>query len=294
MSFISNLSHKGSFLLAAEALLAAMVSLQIGAAFAKGLFPQIGAEGATFLRLALAAILLICLTRPWRARFSSSDWPWLIGYGLAMGGMNLLFYMAIARVPLGIAIALMFAGPLTLALVSSRRLVDFLWIGLALVGLLLLLPFSKEHPSSDLTGVMLALAAGACWAAYIFAGKRAGRKGGPQVAAVGIAIAALAVAPLGASKGLTDLNLELLMIALAVAVLSSAVPFTLEMVSLKRLPTGTFSTLTSVEPAVAALVGLLALGEQLSAMQWIAIAAIVVASIGATMTVRPTAVLLPD
>ena len=281
-------------LIAAAALLAAMVSLQVGASFAKGLFPVVGAEGATVLRLGLAAVLLVVVMRPWRVRFDAVDWRWLVAYGLAMGGMNLLFYMAIATLPLGIAVALMFAGPLAVALLSSRRLVDFLWVGLAVGGLVLLLPIFKGGAAADPKGLALALGAGGCWALYIFTGKRAGRQHGPQAAAVGMAIAACAVLPIGAGAALSAPSAGLLLTALLVAILSSAVPFTLEMLALKRLPTATFSTLTSMEPAVAALVGLLALGEQLSVTQWLAIGAIIGASIGTTMTVRPAASALPD
>ena len=131
-------ARRQSLLIAAAALLAAMVSLQVGASFAKSLFPVVGAEGATALRLGLAAILLLAVMRPWRVRFEAVDWRWLAAYGLSMAGMNLLFYMAIATLPLGIAVAVMFAGPLAVALLSSRRLVDFLWVGLAVGGLVLL------------------------------------------------------------------------------------------------------------------------------------------------------------
>lgn len=288
------LGQSQSPLIPAAALLAAMVSLQVGASFAKELFPAVGAEGATVLRLGFAALLLMVVMRPWRVRFDAADWRWLVAYGLAIGGMNLLFYMAIATLPLGIGTALMFAGPLTAALLSSRRLADFLWVGLAVGGLLLLLPIFNGDAADDPRGLALALGAGGCWVLYIFAGKRAGGQHGPQAAALGMAIAACAVLPIGGSAEWSALSAGLLLTALLVAILSSAVPFTLEMVALKRLPTATFSTMTSMEPAVAALVGLLVLGEQLSVTQWLALSAIIIASVGTTMTIRPAAASLPD
>ena len=182
-----------STLIAAGALLAAMVSLQIGASFAKSLFPVAGPAGATVLRLLFGSLILIVVTRPWQVRFEGSSRRWLVAYGLAMGSMNLLFYMSLSHLPLGIAVALMFAGPLAVALLSSRRLVDFLWVALALGGLLFLLPIfggdTGGDAGGDPTGLALALAAGACWAGYIFAGKRAGQDHGPQATAIGMAIA---------------------------------------------------------------------------------------------------------
>jgi len=283
-----------STIIAAGALLAAMVSLQIGASFAKSLFPVVGPAGATVLRLLFASLILIVVTRPWQVRFEGSSRRWLVAYGLAMGSMNLLFYMSLSHLPLGIAVALMFAGPLAVALLSSRRLVDFLWVALALGGLLFLLPIFGGDTGGDPTGLALALAAGACWAVYIFAGKRAGQQHGPQTTAIGMAIAACVALPIGASDALAAFPAGLVLTAIMVAILSSAIPFTLEMVALKRLPVPTFSTMTSMEPAIAALVGLVALGEQLSLTQWLAICAIIGASIGTTMTVKPTASSLPD
>lgn len=193
------LGQSQSPLIPAAALLAAMVSLQVGASFAKELFPAVGAEGATVLRLGFAALLLMVVMWPWRVRFDAADWRWLVAYGLAIGGMNLLFYMAIATLPPGIGTALMFAGPLTAALLSSRRLADFLWVGLAVGGLLLLLPIFNGDAADDPRGLALALGAGGCWVLYIFAGKRAGEQHGPQAAALGMAIAACAVLPIGGS-----------------------------------------------------------------------------------------------
>lgn len=269
-------------------LLVAMLSIQSGASLAKSLFPLIGAEGTTTLRLGLAAVILALVMRPWRARLSLEGCRSLLAYGLALGGMNLLFYMALQTVPLGIAVALEFTGPLALALLSSRRPLDFAWVALAIFGLWLLLPSDAAKAPLDPLGVALALGAGLCWTLYIIFGQKAGAAYGRQTVALGTLVAALLVMPVGLWQAGTSLfTLELLPIALSVAVLSSALPYSLEMVALTRLPTRTFSVLMSMEPAIAALSGLLLLGERLGWSQWLAIAAIVLASAGAAATIRP-------
>ena len=269
-------------------LVVAMVSIQSGASLAKNLFPLVGAEGTTTLRLVLGAIILSLVMQPWRARLSLHNCRALVAYGLALGGMNLLFYMSLQRIPLGIAVALEFTGPLALALFASRRLLDFVWVVLAVVGLWMLLPTGATQHAVDPIGAALALSAGVFWALYIVFGQKAGAEHGRQTVVLGTWVAALLVLPIGVWHAGSDLlSLDLLPIALGVAVLSSALPYSLEMIALTRLPARTFSILMSLEPAVAALCGLAFLGERLLWGQWLAVAAIIVASAGAAATIRP-------
>ncbi|NER59417.1 threonine/homoserine exporter RhtA [Pseudomonas sp. MAFF212428] len=268
-------------------LLIAMASIQTGASLAKSMFPMVGAQGTTTLRLIFASVIMLLLLRPWRARFTTNTLRTVIIYGMALGGMNFLFYMSLRSVPLGIAVALEFTGPLAVALYASRRAVDFLWIGLAVIGLLLLIPIGQTGASIDLLGASYALGAGACWALYILYGQKAGAEHGIQTAALGVMVAALFVAPIGiVHAGTALLNPALLPIAIGVAILSTALPYSLEMVALTRMPARTFGTLMSIEPAFGALSGLLFLGEVLSIAQWLAIAAIITASVGATLSMR--------
>ena len=276
-----------SIALSIGVLLVAMVSLQIGAAVAKRLFPIIGSSGATTWRLAFAACLLFTIWRPWRVRPTWPEARSIVIYGLAMGAMNFMFYAAISRIPLGIAVAVEFTGPLALAMATSRRAVDFLWIALAAFGLIALLPLGRGGPSLDAMGVALALAAGVCWALYIVFGRKAGAAHGGQSAALGTLVAALAVAPFGiAHAGMELLLPAIVPAACAVGVLSSALPYSLEMIALTRLPTRTFGVLMSAEPAIGALSGLAFLGEALTAIQWIAIVSIMAASAGSAATSR--------
>ncbi|PWK82115.1 EamA family transporter [Fulvimonas soli] len=274
-------------LFAVGALLISMVSYQCGAALAKQLFPLVGAQGATAYRLGLGALVLLLLRRPWRRFRRDVDWRALWGYGLAMGAMNLSFYMALRTIPLGIAVALEFTGPLTLALAGSRRLLDFVWIALVVAGLLLLLPPRGQAHGLDPLGVLYALGAGVGWALYIVLGQKAGAAHGGDAVTWGTSVAALLALPVGlAHAGGALFSLPLLPAALGVAVLSSALPYSLEMVALTRLPARSFSVLLSLEPAIAALAGVLLLSERLSALQWLAIAAIIVAATGTALSVR--------
>jgi len=269
-------------------LLIAMTSIQGGAALAKTLFPTVGAPGITALRLGLGTVILCVIFKPWRLRFNRQQILPLVIYGLALGGMNYSFYLSIRTVPLGIAVALEFTGPLVLALAGSRRPLDFLWVGLAVLGLFFLLPIGHSIDSIDPVGAIYALTAGALWAVYILAGKRAGSQHGPATVAAGSLIGALVFVPLGlayANPGIWTLSL--IPIGLAIAVLSSALPYSLEMVALTRLPARTFGTLMSLEPAMAAISGMLFLGEVLTLVQWLALLAIITASAGSTLTMRP-------
>lgn len=275
-------------------LLVSMASIQSGASLAKSLFPVLGAQGVTAMRLTFAAIILLVLLRPWRKPISRGSWGPLLAYGITLGGMNLMFYMALRTVPLGVAVALEFTGPLAVALYFSRKAIDFLWIAIAVFGLWLLLPIGNLGQGVDPTGAALALAAGVCWGLYILFGQRAGSDHGTQGAALGVTIAAVCIAPIGiVHAGTALLDLHLLPALLGVAVLSSALPYTLEMIALTRLPARTFGTLMSIEPAFGALSGLLFLGEQLSSLQWLAIGAIIVASVGTTLGSQPKQPALP-
>ncbi|QVM89684.1 threonine/homoserine exporter RhtA [Pseudomonas entomophila] len=268
-------------------LLIAMASIQSGASLAKSMFPIVGAQGTTALRLIFASIIMLLLLRPWRARLDTSTLRSVIIYGMALGGMNFLFYMSLRTVPLGIAVALEFTGPLTVALLASRRALDFVWIALAVIGLLLLIPVGQAGGGLDPVGTAYALGAGVCWALYILYGQRAGAENGIQTAALGVVIAALFVAPIGiVHAGSALLTPALLPVALGVAILSTALPYSLEMVALTRMPARTFGTLMSIEPAFGALSGLLFLGEQLTLWQWLAILAIITASVGATLSMK--------
>ena len=277
--------------LAVVATLGSLASLCLGSSYAKTLFPQLGANGTTAMRLAFGAAVLVLLFRPWRSSLSRQAAGNIVLYGLVLGAMNLLFYQAIARIPLGLAIAVEFTGPLALAIASSRRPSDFLWVGLAVLGLGLLLPIHPGATSLDPVGIAYALAAAICWALYILAGQRLGNVPSGQAAALGMLVAAILAFPLGAAPAGAALgNPGLLLAGLAVGVLSSAIPYSLEMFALKRLPKHTFSILLSLEPALGALIALFMLGEALAPLEWGAIACVVAASAGSTlgMTQAPT------
>ncbi|WP_434643000.1 threonine/homoserine exporter RhtA [Klebsiella sp. I138] len=268
-------------------ILIAMVSIQSGASLAKSLFPLVGAPGVTALRLALGTLILVIVFKPWRLRFTAEQRLPLVLYGLALGSMNYLFYLSIQRIPLGIAVALEFTGPLAVALFGSRRPLDFVWVILAVLGLWFLLPLGQDVAQIDLTGALLALGAGACWAVYILTGQRAGEEHGPATVAMGSLIAAVVFVPLGMLQATDTLfQWSLLPLGLAIAVLSTALPYSLEMIALTRMPTRTFGTLMSMEPALAALSGMVFLGETLTSTQTLALGAIILASMGSTLTMR--------
>jgi inner membrane transporter RhtA len=264
-----------------------MCSIQSGAALAKSLFPLVGAPGVTALRLALGTLILVCIFKPWRLRFTREQRLPLLFYGLSLGAMNYLFYLSIQRIPLGVAVALEFTGPLAVALFGSRRAVDFVWVALAVLGLWFLLPLGQSIAHVDLTGAALALGAGACWAVYIITGQRAGEEHGPATVAMGSLIAAVVFVPIGAFQAGDVLwQWSILPLGLGIAILSTALPYSLEMIALTRLPTRTFGTLMSMEPALAAVSGMLFLNETLTGTQTLALLAIMAASMGSTLTLR--------
>lgn len=272
---------------AVAVLILAMASIQFGASIAKGLFPVLGAEGVTVLRLCFAALILSAVFRPWRARLTRRAWGMIVAYGVALGVMNLLFYQALRTIPLGIAVALEFTGPLAIAVVLSRKPVDFVWAGLAVVGLLLLIPAHPLEGPIDPKGVAFALGAGVCWAAYILVGRRAGAEHGQNTTALGMIVAAIVVAPIGllrSGEAIASAHAWTFLLAFGVAIFSSALPYSLEMFALPKIPAQTFGALMSIEPAMGALFGYLLLSEELTLLQWLAILSVIVASAGAAFT----------
>ncbi len=269
-------------------ILASMVIIQGGASLAKTLFPIVGPAGTTSLRLTFSALILFLVFKPWKKRVSRSQLFTLMLYGFFLGGMNYLFYLSIARIPLGIAVALEFAGPLMVALLSSRRALDLLWVVFAVLGLGCLLPLTELAAPLDSWGIFFALAAGACWAGYILFGQKASSDvhGGTAVS-IGMLFAALLVVPIGVVQvGPSLLTGPVLSTGLAIAILSSALPYSLEMIALKGLSRSTFSILMSLEPVFAALSGFLFLHEKLTSLQIFAIILVIAASIGSSVSAK--------
>ncbi|HCM9178248.1 threonine/homoserine exporter RhtA [Enterobacter kobei] len=282
------LSRTSSVWLPVAVILIAILSIQSGASLAKSLFPLVGAPGVTALRIVLGTAILVAIFKPWRLRFKKEQRLPLLFYGLSLGAMNYMFYLSIQTIPLGIAVALEFTGPLAVALFSSRRPVDFIWVVLAVLGLWFLLPLGQNVTEIDLTGAALALGAGACWAVYILTGQRAGEEHGPATVALGSVIAAIVFVPIGMAQATASIwQWSVMPIGLAVAVLSTALPYSLEMIALTRLPTRIFGTLMSMEPALAAISGMVFLGETLTFTQTLALCSIIAASMGSTLTMRP-------
>lgn len=271
-------------------LLIAMISVQAGAALAKQLFPLVGPLGTSSLRLGIAALILSMIWRPWTRFPKGKAFFWICSYGAALGSMNFFFYLAIAKIPLGITVAIEFLGPLAIALLSSRKVSDFLWALLAAMGILLLMPFSNFSQPLNPTGILFAFLAACSWGLYIFFGQRAGPLAEDGVVtSLGMIVAAAFVVPIGAFSSAKPLvSLSLLPMAIGVAVFSSALPYSLEMIALKRIPAKKFGILMSLEPAIATLSGLLFLDEFLSVTQWLAISFIVLASLGTTLATEDT------
>jgi len=270
------------------AVLGSVTALGVGTSWAKqSLFPVVGAQGTTAVRVGLSALLMLMLWRPWRWRLSRADAQAVVLYGAALGAMNLMFYLSLQTLPFGLAVAIEFAGPLAVAIWSSRRAVDFVWVALAIVGLALLLPLGLSGSTLDPLGVLYAVGAAVFWALYIVFGKRAGHLHAGQSVSLGLMVAALVVVPVGvAHAGAALLSPSVLLVGVAVAAISSALPISLEMMALKRLPKEAFGIMISMEPAVAALLALALLGERLDTVQWLAIGCIVAASMGSAATAR--------
>ena len=271
------------------ALGASLFSQNLGAAIAKSLFPVVGVDGMAGLRIGLSALLLLAFWRPWRQPVARRDLGNLLIYGAMLGGMNLCIYHAFGRIPIGIATAIETTGPLVVVLAASRRALDVAWVALALVGLALLMPRATlaETPPLDPLGLVFAFGAAASWALYIVFGKRVATLASGQAVSLGMLVAALFAVPLGvAHAGAAMAVPSTLLAGLGVALLSSAVPYSLEMAALRRMPRHVFGILVSATPAVGAACGALVLGERLGALQWLAIACIVGASAGGAATAR--------
>ena len=266
--------------------LGAVASVQSGAAVATRLFPDVGPGGTVLLRLALSAALLLALFRPSIRGRARTDLGWGIAYGVALGAMNATFYEALSRIPLGVAVTIEFVGPLAVAVLGSRRPIDFVWVVLAGLGVALLTT-GGDHGIDGL-GVVWALTAGLFWAAYILLAQRVGRVfPGATGLTVALAVAAVVVAPFGLVTAGTRLwHADVIGRGAAVAVLSSAVPYSLELFALRRMRASVFGVLMSLEPAMAALSGLLFLGQHLRLREWVAVVSVMIASVGATRGAR--------
>jgi len=292
-----HVSSPRSVLIAVIAVIFAMFSVTAGAAVAKGLFGDIGPEGMTGLRNAFGALILLAFWRPWRA-----GWPnpaqikLLLIYGVNLGVMNLLYYMSLRTLPLGLAVAIEFIGPFSLALLNSRQWRDIVWLIIALAGLIMLLPFGSGHIAVDPLGALYALGAGAAWAMYIVFGQKAGAvMASGRVTAYGTSIAALVIMPIAwLHAGPALLVAPTLAMALVVALFSSAIPYSLDMIALTRLPTRTFGILMSVEPAIGAFSGFVILGEDLTLRQQVAILCVIVASFGSTISASKSLPITPE
>jgi inner membrane transporter RhtA len=271
------------------AVLVAILSVQGGAALAKGLFPVLGPSGTVGLRIGMSAVILLAAFRPRLHRVTAAQWRVVLPYGAVLGVMNLVFYHSLSRIPLGLAVTVEFIGPLSVAVFGSRRMIDVAWVVLAGAGIALIAPWTTSS-GVDPLGVALAFAAGVCWALYIVIGQKLShRLSGGAAVSIGMLVAAITVVPFAAATGgFAHLTLGRFAAGVGVALLSSAIPYTLEMIALKALPARTFGILMSLEPAVAALAGLAFLREVLSATQWLAVALVIAASGGSTLTSRRT------
>ncbi len=258
-----------------------ILSVQVGAAVAKGLFGEISPTAMVWLRLATSAIVLMVLARPRFHGRSRRDWLVVIGFGLSLGVMNWAIYQSFARIPLGIAVTIEFIGPLTLAVLGSRRARDVIWVLLAAAGVVLL---GFEPAGLDPLGVAYALLAGAAWAAYILLSASTGRRwpGFDGLAVASLIAAAAMTLPALVTGGTSLFEPRILLIGALVGLLSSVIPYSAELVALRSLRPAVFGILMSLEPAAAALAAIVVLDEHLSPLQWLAIACVVAASVGAT------------
>lgn len=269
-------------------LMIAIVSVQTSASLAKGLFASFPVLSISALRLLFGFMLLAVFFKIWQVAWQNIRWAAIIGYGLALAGMNALFYLSLQRLPLGIAVSFEFIGPLSVALLHAKQRYDVVWVGLAITGLLLLFPWNQTGQALDPIGILSALGAGACWAVYILTGNKPSGISGNHTVCLGMLIGSCLLLPIALWIGTPAKVLELpyLLYFIGLALLASALPFSLEMVALRNLSPLVFGTLTSLEPAVAALSGVLFLSEHLLWTQWLALATIISASIGCTYTTQ--------
>jgi inner membrane transporter RhtA len=272
--------------------LAGIASVQFGAAVAKQLFDTIEPTAMVWLRLLTSAVVLVAITRPALRGRSRDDWLTMVAFGLSLGLMNWSIYQSFARIPLGLAVTIEFIGPLVLAVVMSRRPRDLVWVALAALGVGLL---GFEPTELDLAGIGFALLAGATWAAYILLSARTGRRWpGLDGLAMASVVATVLLAPFAIPAGGSDLlDPRILLLGATVGLLSSVIPYAADLTALRTIDPGVFSILMSLEPAAAALVGMVVLEEFLTPVQWAAVVAVTAASIGATRT-RDTAEPAPD
>ncbi|MBQ1337355.1 MAG: EamA family transporter [Thermoguttaceae bacterium] len=274
--------------MALAASLSAMASVQGGASIAKTLFAALGPAGVATLRTGLAGLLLTVIHRPQIRKFTREQWLCVLFYGFSTGAMNLIFYYGVQRIPLGLAVTVEYLGPLGLALIRSRKATDFLWAILAGLGVALIVPWSKQHTANgvDPLGLLLVLVAGVMWALYIVSGRRLSQKmKNSDATTCGLCVASLFILPFGILSGdLFHLTPKLAALGFCVAVLSSALPFSLDLFALKEIPSKVFSVLQSLQPAFAALSGLIFLRELLSPTQWLAIMFVIMASMGAALS----------
>ena len=270
-----------------------ILSVQFGAAIAKDLFDEVTPTALVWLRLATSAVFLALIARPVLSGRTRHDWVVVLGFGLSLGTMNWAIYQSFARIPLGVAVTIEFVGPLVLAAVGFRRARDLMWVVLAAAGVILL---GAEPGAVTLAGVLFALLAGASWAAYILLSASTGRRwAGLDGLAVASVVAGLVLLPYAAVDGAgAVLDARILALGALVGLLSSVVPYSLELAALRRLPPATFGILMSLEPAAAALAAKVLLREFLSPVQWLAMGCVVAASIGATRSGRVLGEPVPD
>ena len=274
--------------------LVGILSVQFGAGIAKSLFDEVAPTTIVWLRLATSAIVLVLVARPRLRGRTGSDWLVVLAFGVALGTMNWAIYQAFARIPLGVAVTLEFVGPLMLAVLGSRRPRDLLWVVLAGTGVALL--GLGGGGSLTTAGVLFALLAGGCWAAYILLSAQTGRRWpGLDGLALASVVATLLLTPAAVGVGGSDLlDPRVLVLGALVGLLSSVIPYSCELIALRSLRPAVFSILMSLEPAAAALAGIVVLGEFLTVEQWVAMACVVVASVGATRSSRAVMQPIPD
>lgn len=267
-------------------ILISMASVQGSSSLAKHLFSTLGPSGMAAWRLVFSSIMLLLIFKPWRKPITKQAWKYIILYGFALGIMNLSFYSSIERIPIGIAVAIELTGPIMVAMCATRKKIDFIWLGIAIIGLVMLLPITEAHTDLDVVGILLALCAGACWAMYIVFGRKAGQLQGPSSVALGSVIVSCFIFPIGVwQSGEVMFSLDVLPLAFLVALLASAIPYALDMIALPKIPASTFSTLMSLSPVLGALSGLIFLQETLSVKQWLSIMLIIISSIGTVLSI---------
>lgn len=268
-------------------ILISMATVQGSSSLAKYLFPILGPSGMAAWRLVFSSIMLVIIFKPWKKPVSKQAWKYIILYGLVLGFMNLSYYLAIKRIPIGIAVAIELTGPIVVAMFAARKMIDFIWLAIAIAGLVMLLPIHHASADLDLLGVLLALCAGSCWGMYIIFGRKAGQLHGPSSVALGSIIVSFIIFPIGIwQSGEAMFSLEVLPLALIVALLASAIPYALDMIAMPKVPALTFSTLMSLSPVLGALSGFIFLNETLSGYQWLSILLIIISSIGTVLSIN--------